>query len=291
MRCSRNAGCWAFAAALCVAGAGLGSSAAAASTSDRDDRPYWRTNLFKRVFADQKFLVTRWWPQELKEPWFAGTLGASATVMIVSATDTNGGWEVSLENGIAAGASPGAKSAAHVFTTIGNGPAAAAILGIAYLSARRAHDDRFAEASSLAVESLADAGIWIVVLKSVAARVRPGNPDPNRFFHYGVPDNNSFPSGHAMGAFSLASVFAELYRDKTWVPWVSYGTATLIGASRLVLGRHFPSDVIIGAVLGTSIGRGVVARGGHEIPRMRGSIGPVLGPEGRGVGVGWSTSW
>jgi hypothetical protein len=94
---------------------------------------------------------------------------------------------------IAGSASPGAKNASHVLTSIGNGPAAAAILGIAYLSARRAHDDRFAEASSLAVESLADAGIWIVVLKSVAARVRPGNPDPNRFFHYGVPDNNSFP--------------------------------------------------------------------------------------------------
>jgi membrane-associated phospholipid phosphatase len=291
MRSARNAGRWILAAVVFLAVAGLGSAAAAASSSDHDDRPYWRTNLFKRVFTDQKFLVTRWWPQEFTEPWFAGTLGASMTVAIVSAADTRGGWEVSLENGIAESASPGAKDAAHVFTTIGNGPAAAAVLGIAYLSARRAHDDRFAEASSLAVESLVDAGIWIFALKSVATRVRPGNPDANRFFHYGVPDNNSFPSGHAMGAFSLASVFAELYRDTKWVPWVSYGTATVIGASRLVLGRHFPSDVIVGAVLGTSIGRGVVARGGHEIPRVRGSFGPVFGPEGRGVGVGWTYAW
>jgi hypothetical protein len=95
-----------------------------------------------------------------------------------------------------------------------------------------------------------------------------------------------------MGAFSVASVFAESYADKKWVPWLSYGLATMVGASRLALGRHFPGDVIVGAVLGTSIGRGVVARsreeeGGH----LRGTIVPVLGVDGRGVGVGWNYSW
>jgi undecaprenyl-diphosphatase len=290
MGSSRSTGHGVVAVALVVLGVSIGSPAWAAKRLD-DDRPYWRTNLFKRVFTDQKYLVTRWWPQELKEPWFAATIAASGTVAIISASDTKGGWEISLENGISGGASPGAKNASHVLTSIGNGPAAAAILGIAYLAARRAHDDRFAEASSLAVESLANAGLWIEALKAVAARVRPGNPDENRIFQYGVADNNSFPSGHAMGAFSLASVFAEFYRDKKWVGWVSYGTATLIGASRLVLGRHFPSDVIIGAVLGTSIGRGVVARSGQEDARTRGAWGPVLGPEGRGVGVAWRYAW
>jgi len=57
-------------------------------------------------------------------------------------------------------------------------------------------------------------------------------------------------------------VFAEQYRDRKWVPWLSYGLATLVGASRLALGRHFPGDVLVGAVLGTSIGRGIAARNG-----------------------------
>jgi hypothetical protein len=94
-----------------------------------------------------------------------------------------------------------------------------------------------------------------------------------------------------MGAFSVAAVFAEEYHDKKWVPWLSYGLATLVGASRLVLGRHFPGDVIVGAVLGSSIGRGVVARSGEETPSPRGTFGPVVGPDGRGVGIGWSYSF
>jgi membrane-associated phospholipid phosphatase len=140
---------------------------------------------------------------------------------------------------------------------------------------------------------LLDAGIWIEVLKLATARVRPGGADAGSFFHYGSQDSNSFPSGHAMGAFSIASVFAETYRDKRWVPWFSYGMATLIGASRLALGRHFPGDVVVGAVLGTSIGRGVVARSREEgfTRRLKGSIVPVVGPDGRGVGVGWAYSW
>ena len=94
-----------------------------------------------------------------------------------------------------------------------------------------------------------------------------------------------------MCAFSVASVFAELYRDKTWVPWLSYGLATLIGGSRLARGRHFPSDMVVGAVLGASIGRGVVARSGRELHVARGTFGPAWGPRGRSVGFGWRYSW
>lgn len=291
MRFLRNACRWVAAGALLVTGVGLGDPTWAARRVDDGDRPYWRTNLFKRVFTDQKFLVTRWWPREFEQPWFATTLGFSVAVAIQSGSQANGGWDETLESGISGAAGPGVKSASHVLTAMGNGAAAAAVLGVAYLSARRAHDDRFSEASSLAAESLLDAGIWIEALKSVTARVRPDNPNASRFFQYGGSQSNSFPSGHAMGAFSVASVFAEYYRDTKWVPWVSYGTAALIGASRLVLGRHFPSDVVVGALLGTSIGRGVVARSGKEVPLVRGTIGPVFGPDGRGVGVGWSYSW
>ena len=291
MRSSRNAGRWILAGTLCVTTAGLATPVLAARKLETSDRPYWRTNLFKRVFIDQKYLVTRWWPRELEDPSFATPLGASLAVAIASGSQAGGGWDLTLESGISGGVGSGVKSASHVLTAIGDAPAAAAILGIAYLSSRRAHHDRFSEATSLAAESLADAGIWNVVLKSVTARVRPGNPDASRFFQYGARESNSFPSGHSMGAFSVASVFAELYCDKKWVPWLSYGLATLIGGSRLALGRHFPSDMVVGALLGASIGRGVVARSGKEIPLARGTFGPVWGPGGRGVGIGWSYSW
>ena len=290
MRSSRTARCRELTVTLFVIGASLGNPALAARKADDGDRPYWRTNLFKRVFTDQKFLLTRWWPQEIKDPLFASTLGAGLA-MVIQSGSREGGRDVAWESGIWGSAGSSAKHVSHVLTRMGNGTAIAAILGVTFLASRRAHDDRLSETSSLAAESLLDAGIWIVVLKSVTARVRPNQTEAGAFFQYGNSSHGSFPSGHAMGAFSVASVFAEKYRDKKWVPWFSYGLATLVGASRLALGRHFPGDVIIGAVLGSSIGRGVVARSGEETPHPRGTFVPVVGPEGRGVGVGWTYSW
>jgi hypothetical protein len=280
-----------LAGALFIASASVGSPARAARKAADIDRPYWRTNLFKRVLTDQKFLVTRWFPHEFKDPLFVGTLGVGLAMVIQSGTRDNGGVDLDLESDIHQASGSGATSASHVFTALGEGVVVASILGITYLSSRRTHDDRLSEASSLAAESLLDAGIWVTVLKAATARVRPNNPNASRFFQYGSSGSDSFPSGHAMGAFSVASVFAEVYRDKKWVPWLSYGLATMVSASRLALGRHYPGDVVVGAVLGASIGRGVVARSGEEAPRMRGTLVPVVGPEGRGVGVGWSYSW
>jgi membrane-associated phospholipid phosphatase len=116
-----------------------------------------------------------------------------------------------------------------------------------------------------------DAGIWVTVLKLATARVRPNEPNANRFFQYGNAQASSFPSGHAMGAFSVASVFAEKYRDKKWVPWLSYGLATMVGASRLVVGRHYPGDVIVGAVLAQA-SVAVSSRGAER--RIRTGVGP-----------------
>lgn len=277
-----------------LAGIGLLAPAFAAQPAGDGDRPYWRTNLFKRVVTDQKFLVTRWWPQELKDPLFASSLVAGIALAAQSGGQGGGGWDRRWEGTISDSSRPAVKNVSRGFTKLGNGATVAALLGITYLSSRRAHNDRLAEASSLATESLLNAGIWIEVLKGATARVRPTATGAGSFFQYGSGDNSSFPSGHAMGAFSVASVFAETYRDKRWVPWLSYGVASLISASRLTLGRHFPGDVVVGAVLGTSIGRGVVGRSREEEPsprRMKGSIVPVVGPDGSGVGLGWAYSW
>jgi hypothetical protein len=281
-----------IAAAIIVAAtAGAHTCALAARKPPDPNRPYWRTNLFKRVVFDQKYLVVQWFPQQFKNPLFDASLGTGLAMAIQSGSRASGTFDVGLENGIHRSAGSGATSVANAFTALGEGIVGASLLGVTYLSARRARNDRLAEASSLAGEALLNAGIWVEVLKAATARVRPNNPDQNRFFQYGGSQSNSFPSGHAMGAFSVAAVFAEEYHDTKWVPWLSYGIATMIGTSRIVLGRHFPGDVIVGATLGASIGHGIVARNGEENARKRGTIVPVVGPEGRGIGIGWSYSW
>ncbi|MCD4731280.1 MAG: phosphatase PAP2 family protein, partial [Bacteroidales bacterium] len=51
-----------------------------------------------------------------------------------------------------------------------------------------------------------------------------------------------------------ASVLAQGYKDKLWVGITSYSIATLVGLSRLHDGKHWATDVIAGAAIGTAIG-------------------------------------
>jgi len=96
------------------------------------------------------------------------------------------------------------------------------------------------------------------VLKRAFGRERPFESDGETRFHPGS-SHDSFPSGHATEAFSVASVIAM--RSKGWVlPTVAYAAATLVAFDRVNDRVHFASDVVAGAVLGTAIGRFIVAR-------------------------------
>lgn len=70
------------------------------------------------------------------------------------------------------------------------------------------------------------------------------------------PVDSSFPSGHAAGSFAAAVALASFYRRDR--PLLALA-ATAVGASRVYLGHHFPSDVLVGAALGSGVG-GVAAR-------------------------------
>ncbi|BBB31236.1 phosphatase PAP2 family protein [Neptunomonas japonica] len=60
-------------------------------------------------------------------------------------------------------------------------------------------------------------------------------------------DKFGFPSGHAAAAFVFASVLAHVYPS---VALLTYIIAILIGISRVVLGVHYPADIVAGAVVG-----------------------------------------
>lgn len=78
------------------------------------------------------------------------------------------------------------------------------------------------------------------------------------------PTNPGFPSGHTTNAFTVASVIWARYPG--WrVPFLALAVAT--GISMIVLGLHFPSDVIAGAFLGTLLGAFALSLG-----RLRGEL-------------------
>ena len=129
--------------------------------------------------------------------------------------------------------------------------------------------DTYARHTALLVgEAIADAEVLDTVMKDASRRLRPSNISPHGNFADtwfdargpAIGSHSSFPSGHTIAAFSIATVFAERYRKHRWVPWVSYGLASLVGFSRIPLQAHFPSDVFAGAALGYIISHEIVLR-------------------------------
>lgn len=91
---------------------------------------------------------------------------------------------------------------------------------------------------------------WFLItfLKSHFNRMRPFLTDiPGVNFLVNTASGASFPSGHAMLAFSLATVLALRYPRLRFLAFLS---ALLVGYSRIYVGVHYPFDVLTGAVLG-----------------------------------------
>ena len=64
----------------------------------------------------------------------------------------------------------------------------------------------------------------------------------------------SFPSGHTSHSSTIATIVNELYGDQIGI--AAYCLAALVAASRINDNKHYLSDVIFGAGLGTAVGRG-----------------------------------
>ena len=110
------------------------------------------------------------------------------------------------------------------------------------------------------------AQMLVEVLKEVSGRDRPR--EENGAYSFNVDGGKSFISGHAAGAFSLATLLTDLYGDDyKFVPYVAYGVAAITAWSRMHDNGHWGSDVILGAVAGHIITRIVYRlQRGPEIP-------------------------
>ncbi len=95
-------------------------------------------------------------------------------------------------------------------------------------------------------------GIFVFkALKKLSRRQRPCQLEPHCWSKVLPPDQFSFPSGHTMTAFSIALVVSFFYPG---LEGPLYFLAASIAVSRVVLGMHFLSDVLAGAVLGSALG-------------------------------------
>jgi membrane-associated phospholipid phosphatase len=222
------------------------------------DRPVSWKLLFPNLVEDQKRIWS--FPAHLVEghSWIPATAVLGTTAALIALDPTEAGYfrGTSSFHGFNNALSGNATTVGIILV-----PVSLYAVGLIHKDSKMTHT------ALLAGEALADAEILSTVLKDVTNRRRPSAiPTTGNFsdsFFESPPrwqSTGGFPSGHAIAAFSVATVVAHRYGNHRWVPYVAYGAATLVGFSRLTLSAHFASDVFVGAALGYSISRFAVLR-------------------------------
>jgi len=150
------------------------------------------------------------------------------------------------------------------------------------------------------VRAVLVSGGLTAVLKGAVGRTRPfaspGDADeynPGHGFLNSV--RGSFPSGHTSAAFAAATVLiremdvAHPHARPIAVPLL-LGSASFVGLSRVYDRQHWPSDVVVGAAIGSITGYEVVAHAHGD--RSRIDLGflshLVMSPQKSGMQLGWS---
>jgi len=157
----------------------------------------------------------------------------------------------------------------RVLGTTASGAAIAVVPAVFYAVSLIRKDSYDQSTALFAGEAVVDDTILMVVTKAITRRQRPterpvDGPYNDTFFHSNgsiFGKGTSFPSGHAMMAFSVATVFARRYHNHRWVPYVAYAVASALAFSRVTTGAHFPADAFFGASMGYFIARYDVLHG------------------------------
>jgi membrane-associated phospholipid phosphatase len=169
-----------------------------------------------------------------------------------------------------------------VITKLGSVRLNIGILSAFYLGGVIFKNDRAKDTARLSFKSLLHGYVVSQVLKRLFRRQRPYVEDGvDHWFNRGSGTQyRSFPSGHSTAAWSVATVVAWKYKHKKVVPVICYSLATLVSLSRMTENKHWASDVVVGALLGYSIGRFVIRK---QIKRLK--IMPVVEPNRLGLNL------
>jgi membrane-associated phospholipid phosphatase len=167
------------------------------------------------------------------------------------------------------------------------------IAGLFFLSGVALKDKKARDTGLMALETLMHTGFLVQVVKHLAGRQRP-KVEAGQDYWFGpgaflaryrdgfFSRYDSFPSGHTISAWGLATVIAENYKNHLWVPLACYSLATAVGLSRMTEDAHWFSDVFIGAVLGYAIGKMVVRNQNRRL-----QFTPVVAPKEMGLSVSY----
>jgi membrane-associated phospholipid phosphatase len=261
----------AFCAALPLAFAAAGPADSPPGPGDPQGPVLLTRHLATDILLDQKTIWTS--PFHINRHTAPLWIGFAAATAALMATDH--------QSAAAIPQSGASVRAGNDFSRLGATYSVASFAGGFYAIGLITHNTKARETGFLAGEALIDTAIVVQALKFATGRVRPISPDTGEFFDRGA----SFPSGHAIAAWSLASVVAHEYGHHKYVPVLAYGLAAVVSSARFTSRQHYASDVLAGSAMGYFIGRYVYEA--HQ-PRSdsRGySLTPILDPASRSYGL------
>ena len=265
-------------------------SASPSPTPSASPSPTLESQFFKNILRDQKAIWTSPFHLHGRDARWLAPLGLGTAALI--ATDRRTGDKI--------GKFHKQLNVSRYVSYAGSGYGVSSVALTFYLFGRAKHNERARETGLLGAEALIDSAIVVTVVKEIAQRRRPlaakGRSD---FFDGG----SSFPSGHAIESWALATVIANEYHGHRLVQVGAYGIATAVSLSRFTGRKHYLSDVLVGSAMGYGIGR-YVYRAHHrkssastddeEESRSRSKLLPLIVPEYNrrareyGVALAWN---
>ena len=193
-------------------------------------------NLFVDFAQDQKDLWTS--PKELRSEdasWLVPLSGLTAGLFV---TDADYSRHISHDP----------NTLSH-YDTLSNASLAALIGGAGgmWLLSHHTGNSHWRETGFLAGEATVHSLVMTEALKYSLRRERPYQGDGSGAFFQS--SGTSFPSEHSAAAWSVAAILAHEYPG--WLTkLLAYSGASLVSYSRIRAEKHFPSDVVVGALIG-----------------------------------------
>jgi len=204
--------------------------------------PSLEKNFFRNILRDQKAIWT--------SP--AHARGHDAPWLVMLGVTTGGFLATDRATGDDMAKHTGQLNTSRIISYAGSIYGVSAEAASFYLIGRATHNQRARETGILSAEAIVDSGIVVTVLKEIAQRARPlTGKNRSKFFVGG----SSFPSGHAVEAWSVATVVANEYHGHVAVQIAAYSLAGAVSVSRFTGLHHYLSDLLVGSAMGYGIGR------------------------------------
>jgi hypothetical protein len=220
--------------------AGTFDEDAAAPAATRDTEPHRGliSRAVRRTMADQKEIyLAPFKPSNFK--WDALVLAPTALFLV---TDRH------IENNLPGGHYQFYQDSSNIAIA-----GLSATLAGVWLYGIKTEHPHARETGLLELETLTDTFLVYLPMQYIAGRQRPGEGNGHGDFLRHHAMNTSFPGGHAMFTWAMATVVAQEYHQP-WVKALTYSAAFTVTLTRFLARDHWASDMWVGSALGIGIG-------------------------------------